>query len=409
MSAVINTNLASLFAQNSLNNAQGNLATSVQRLSSGLRINSAKDDASGLSIAQTMAGHIKSLDQASLNAQQAVNLAQTADTSLSTVQDILLRMQQLSVEGANGSLSNTQRGAIVTELGNLNTQINSFAAGTTYNGINILGSGANSLGSGTLPTTAQAAGTLTISTASITPTAAAGTYTLTSSGTTSLTLGNGFASQTLSVSDLTTSGGVETFNFGSLGISFTLTSTSTADTSAAIVTALSSRTVVVAGPTASSLSFQIGASPTASGDSISISEYNVSTASGSYGSLNKVGSTISNTTDTNSLGFLSANASSTDTQWNSAFKTLNQNVTSAINDISSARATLGATMNQLGFINTTVEAQSANEQAARSTVVDTNFSAETANLTKGQIMQQAATAMLAQANQMPNVILSLLK
>ena len=409
MSAVINTNLASLFAQNSLNNAQGNLATSVQRLSSGLRINSAKDDASGLSIAQTMAGHIKSLDQASLNAQQAVNLAQTADTSLSTVQDILLRMQQLSVEGANGSLSNTQRGAIVTELGNLNTQINSFAAGTTYNGINILGSGANSLGSGTLPTTAQAAGTLTISTASITPTAAAGTYTLTSSGTTSLTLGNGFASQTLSVSDLTTSGGVETFNFGSLGISFTLTSTSTADTSAAIVTALSSRTVVVAGPTASSLSFQIGASPTASGDSISISEYNVSTASGSYGSLNKVGSTISNTTDTNSLGSLSANASSTDTQWNSSFKTLNQNVTSAINDISSARATLGATMNQLGFINTTVEAQSANEQAARSTVVDTNFSAETANLTKGQIMQQAATAMLAQANQMPNVILSLLK
>ena len=409
MSAVINTNLASLFAQNSLNNAQGNLATSVQRLSSGLRINSAKDDASGLSIAQTMAGHIKSLDQASLNAQQAVNLAQTADTSLSTVQDILLRMQQLSVEGANGSLSNTQRGAIVTELGNLNTQINSFAAGTTYNGINILGSGANSLGSGTLSTTAQAAGTLTISTASITPTAAAGTYTLTASGTTSLTLGNGFASQTIAITDLTTTGNSQALNFGSLGISFTLTSASTADTSAAIVTALSSKTVVVAGPTASSLSFQIGASPTASGDSISISEYNVSTASGSYGSLNKVGSTISNTTDTNSLGYLSANALSTDTQWNSAFKTLNQNVTSAINDISSARASLGATMNQLGFINTTVEAQSANEQAARSTVVDTNFSAETANLTKGQIMQQAATAMLAQANQMPNVILSLLK
>ena len=414
MSAVINTNLASLFAQNSLNNAQGNLATSVQRLSSGLRINSAKDDASGLSIAQTMAGHIKSLDQASLNAQQAVNLAQTADTSLSTVQDILLRMQQLSVEGANGSLSNTQRGAIVTELGNLNTQINSFAAGTTYNGINILGSGANSLGSGTLSTTATTLSTtatsLTTSTASITDTAAAGTYTLTTSGTTSITLGNGFASQTLSVIDLAT-GTSQTLNFGSLGISLTLNNTgaTTADTSTALVTALSTQTVVVAGPSASSLSFQIGASPTASGDSISISEYNVSTASGSYGSLNKVGSTISNTTDTNSLGYLSANALSTDTQWNSAFKTLNQNVTSAINDISSARATLGATMNQLGFINTTVEAQSANEQAARSTVVDTNFSAETANLTKGQIMQQAATAMLAQANQMPNVILSLLK
>ena len=114
MPAVINTNLASLFAQNSLNGAQNSLATSVQRLSSGLRINTAADDAAGVSIAQTMAGHIRALDQASLNAQQAINLVQTADTSLATVQDILLRMQQLAVEGANGSLSNTQRGAIVT-------------------------------------------------------------------------------------------------------------------------------------------------------------------------------------------------------------------------------------------------------------------------------------------------------
>jgi len=109
MPAVINTNLASLLAQGSLNNAQGALSTSVQRLSSGLRINSAKDDASGLAITQTMAGHIKALDQASLNAAQAINLAQTADTSMSTVQDILLRIQQLAVAGTNGSLSLNRR------------------------------------------------------------------------------------------------------------------------------------------------------------------------------------------------------------------------------------------------------------------------------------------------------------
>jgi flagellin len=106
---------------------------------------------------------------------------------------------------------------------------------------------------------------------------------------------------------------------------------------------------------------------------------------------------------------LATSTSATDALWNTAFKALQGYVTTAINDISSSRATLGANMNQLGFINTTLQAQSANEQAARSTVVDTNFSAETARLTKGQIMQQAATAMLAQANQMPNVILSLLK
>ena len=119
---------------------------------------------------------------------------------------------------------------------------------------------------------------------------------------------------------------------------------------------------------------------------------------------------ISNTVDTGTLGYYSLSTSSpTDTQWNTAFNALNGYVSTAINDISSTRATLGATMNQLGFVSTTLDAQSANEQAARSTIVDTNYSAETASLTKGQIMQQAATAMLAQANQMPNVILSLLK
>jgi len=416
MSAVINTNLASLFAQNSLNNAQSNLATSVQRLSSGLRINSAKDDASGLSIAQTMAGHIKSLDQAALNAQQAVNLAQTADTSLSTVQDILLRMQQLSVEGANGSLSNTQRGAIVTELGSLNTQINSFAAGTTYNGITLLGSGTatqdtSALNSLTTSVQIDSNASETISSINISS-AAAGTYTLSSTGASSLTLGNGFATQTVSVAEV---GGITgAISFSSLGITINLSNTTGAtESGSSIVDSLATTTnnvIAVAGPSTSSLSFQIGASPTASGDSISISEYNVSTQSGSYGSLNKVGSLIANTVDTNSLGYLSTTTTPVnDSDWKSAFNTLNQNVTSAINDISSARATLGATMNQLGFVNTTVQAQSANEQAARSTVVDTNFSAETANLTKGQIMQQAATAMLAQANQMPNVILSLLK
>jgi len=185
MSAVINTNLASLFAQNSLNEAQNNLSTSVQRLSSGLRINSAKDDASGLSISQTMAGHIASLNQAALNAQQATNLAQTADTSLSTVQDILLRMQQLSVEGANGSLSNSQRGAIVTEMSNLNTQINSFANGTTYNGIQLLGasSATGSIGvdatSGTKIAVGAGAGTGSVTIGNLS-TGAAGiaTYTL---------------------------------------------------------------------------------------------------------------------------------------------------------------------------------------------------------------------------------------
>jgi flagellin len=402
---VINTNLASLFAQNSLNVAQGNLANSVQRLSSGLRINSAADDAAGVSIAQSMAGHIKALDQAALNSQQAINLVQTADTSMSTVQDMLLRMQQLAVEGANGSLSNTQRAAIVTELGQLNTQINSFAQGTTYNDIKVLGTTstrtnvANTLGTGTLLGTFGTVSSFDVSNA------AGGSYTLTSLSTTTVKLDNATRSQTLTVAGTAS----QTLNFDALGVSLTIAGTASGFTAENLVTGLQAKTLTIGAGTVATLGFQIGASPTASGDSISISTMNVSTITGAT-SLVNIGDTITKTNGATGLAYLAVSSNNaTDTQWNTAFKSLQGYVTTAINDISSSRATLGATMNQLGFVNTTLQSQSANEQAARSTIVDTNFSAETAKLTKGQIMQQAATAMLAQANQMPNVILSLLK
>jgi flagellin len=409
MSAVINTNLASLFAQNSLNNAQNNLATSVQRLSSGLRINSAKDDASGLSISQTMAGHIASLNQAALNAQQATNLAQTADTSLSTVQDILLRMQQLSVEGANGSLSNSQRGAIVTEMSNLNTQINSFANGTTYNGIQLLGasSATGSIGlDATSGTKIAVAGTGSVTIGNLsTGSAAIANYTLSTGASGTVTLTGNNLSQTVTLTALTGANATETVSFSNLGVSFSVTSSTGTASASDLANALAGQaTLTVSAGTPGALSFQVGASPTASGDSISVSTYNIKTAGGSLSSLNQLGTQI-----TGALTSDSANTSITAGQWLTDFQTLNTYVQSAISDISSQRATLGSVMNQLSYINTNLESQSANEQAARSTIVDTNYSAETASLTKGQIMQQAATAMLAQANQMPNVILSLLK
>jgi len=141
MPTVINTNLASLFAQNSLSNAQNNLAQSVQRLSSGLRINSAKDDAAGLAIAQNMQSQIKGVNQSIRNLSDATNLIQTAESSLATVQDMLLRMKQLSTQGYNGSLSATQKNAIVNELKDLNSEINATAERTTFNGVNLLSTG----------------------------------------------------------------------------------------------------------------------------------------------------------------------------------------------------------------------------------------------------------------------------
>jgi len=143
MPTTINTNLASLFAQNSLSNAQNNLATSVQRLSSGLRINSAKDDAAGLSISQNMQSQINGTNQSIRNLSDATNLLQVADSSLSTVQDMLLRMKQLSVQGYDGSLSASQKLNIVQEMKDLNNEINATAQRTQFNGISLLTSGSS--------------------------------------------------------------------------------------------------------------------------------------------------------------------------------------------------------------------------------------------------------------------------
>lgn len=143
MPTVINTNLASLFAQNSLSNAQNNLAQSVQRLSSGLRINSAKDDAAGLSISQNMQSQINGTNQSIRNLSDATNLLQTADSSLSTVQDMILRLKQLATQGYDGSLSISQKLNIVQEMKDLNAEINATAARTAFNGINLLSSGSS--------------------------------------------------------------------------------------------------------------------------------------------------------------------------------------------------------------------------------------------------------------------------
>ena len=299
MPSVINTNLASLFAQNSLSSAQSNLATSVQRLSSGIRINSAKDDATGLAISKSMQGKLNAIGMAQQNAQQATNLLQTADTVVGTVQDILLRMKQLAVEGANDSISTTQKLNVRTELDVLNTQINNIANGTTYNGISLLNS------------------------------------------------------------------------------------------------------------TSTSLSFQVG-STTATADQFAVSTIDVTTGTGSGSTAMKaVGGFIADTGTANSLSLLTSTFANS--AFNTAFASLTTSLDSAIETLSSQRATLGSKMNALSYVDTNLLGQQANLSASKSTILDTNFADETATLTKGQIMQQAATAMLAQANQMPNVILSLLK
>ena len=553
MSTVINTNMASLFAQNSLANAQNNLATSVQRLSSGLRINSAKDDAAGLAISQSMQGQINGTNQSIRNLSDATNLLQTADTSLATIQDMLLRLKQLAVQGYDGSLSATQKLDIVNEMKDLNSEINTTAKRTTFNGINLLSSGSGvdttnsdlyagqelvttpvaitagsvtsaGVGLGTSGTINDGAGTgstynLTIDSAHQKRMAGL-TYTLSSAGnqvTLTGTLDGQAVSQTVSVASVVgTSTASTTYNqtldFSSFGASIVLGSTfATTDTitGTSIASAIASKaTIALTGVTGqisdikltgvqsgsytltetsgtltmsgtlngaattqsvafstvsanttstfsfdtfgvkfdiaaygqdlsastitgglvllnegtqtsagvlvlsngqnSDLQFQSGATSEAF---IGIETLNVMTGSsgttaGASTAMKAVGTAITDT-DSSYLGAL--NSSNDISTWQSAFRAAESAITTALDYISTQRAVYGSQMNRLSYVSTNLNSQSTNLQNSRSAIIDTDFASETAKLTKGQIMQQAATAMLAQANQMPNVVLSLLK
>ena len=558
MSTVINTNLASLFAQNSLSNAQNNLATSVQRLSSGLRINSAKDDAAGLAISQNMQSQINGTNQSIQNLSNATNLLQTADSSLSTIQDMLLRLKQLSTQGFDGSLNVNQRQDIVQQMNDLNTEINQTASRTTFNGNSLLGSAAtiDNVNSGvyagqyltetpaafdnTGTSITAASGDLTdyagtqnsnisASTYSITLSnddtvrKNPGDYTITAVGnqltmqTTSngvplsqtVTVNNAYGDsggtkdnlQTLSfdklgvtlninntvstgvsqvlgadiaaqytggdfkivgnaakITGIDTSGtapGTYTFSnpsgsvlqlswtdsnsvqysdsvdlsnlsfnagtdtkiqFKSAGISLNLHNFNTVADTADIATEIvalqgtsnsgTTGTIAVVNNGDSSLNFQSGAT---SASYITINTANMYTGTGGTYNGNSlamqgVGNIISG-----SNGLTTLNAGTSGADWQSSFQNAAAAIDDAINYVSTQRSTYGSQMNRLSYISQNLTAQSTNLQQSRSAIVDTNFAAETATLTKGQIMQQAATAMLAQANQMPNVILSLLK
>ena len=555
MSTVINTNMASLFAQNSLANAQNNLATSVQRLSSGLRINSAKDDAAGLAISQSMQGQINGTNQSIRNLSDATNLLQTADTSLATIQDMLLRLKQLAVQGYDGSLSATQKLDIVNEMKDLNSEINTTAKRTTFNGINLLSSGsgvdttnsdlyagqelvttavaitANSApsssagvglgttgilndgaGTGTTYTTtidqdhkkrmagltytlssagnqvtltgtldgqavsqtvsvASVVGTSTLSTtynqtldfssfgtsivlsstfattSTITGTSIAsavaakstlaltgvtgqisdikltgvesGSYTLAeSSGTLTMSGTLNGAATTQSVAFSTVSANTtSTFSFDTFGVKFDIAAYGQ-DLSASTITGglvllnegtqTSAGVLVLSNGQNSDLQFQSGATSEAF---IGIETLNVMTGSsgttaGASTAMKAVGTAITDT-DSSYLGAL--NSSNDISTWQSAFKAAESAITTALDYISTQRAVYGSQMNRLSYVSTNLNSQSTNLQNSRSAIIDTDFASETAKLTKGQIMQQAATAMLAQANQMPNVVLSLLK
>lgn len=402
MPQTINTNIASLNSQRSLNVSQNSLNSAIQRLSSGLRINSAKDDAAGMAVSQKMSAQVKSMNQAVRNANDGISMIQTAEGGMQEAQTIMLRMRELAVQASTDTISNTERGYINTELQQLMTESNAIADRTKFNGQSILTGALTTTLGGATATDLVAGDTLaTTATAMVTAIDVSGakageTYTFTGSGTSlTLTRGSDGAAQTITAGALGANAS-GTLDFTNIGVKVTLQATATGKAAADIVTditAAANDTIVTTG--SGSATLQIGADSTA-GNTLAMSFKNIKidTTNTDVTSL----ATLRTSLDTFNGSSTRANASDLLTK-----------LDNALDGLSSERATLGAVQNRLGNTVANLQSTSENISAARSRITDADFAAETAEMTRASILQQAGTAMLAQANALPNNVLALLR
>jgi flagellin len=281
MSSVINTNVGSLTAQRNLSSSQASLAQSMQRLSSGLRINSAKDDAAGLAIAERMNAQVRGMNVAIRNANDGISLAQTAEGALSKVGDALQRMRELAVQSRNATNSSSDKNSLNKEFAELQSEITRVLGGTSFNGKKILGSDATAM------------------------------------------------------------------------------------------------------------TFQIGANTTAD-DEVQITTEDM-TANSDITAVTGSAAVIDSTATTGDIA------------------TVIDNIDTAIDTINDQRATFGASQGRFDAIISNLQQSVESQSAARSRIMDTDFAAETANMSRAQILQQAGSAMVAQANSQPQQVLSLLR
>jgi flagellin len=385
-----------LNAQRNLNVTATKYASSVEKLSSGLRINRAADDAAGLAISEKLQAQVTGLNQAQRNAQDGVSMVQTAEGALTEVHSMLQRIRELAVEAANSTLSPTDAAAVSLEVTALQDEINRIGNKTTFNGLNLLTgnlavSRAAGVGGGTLPGTATATAsagntsTVGITNVNVAGAAAGTTYTLSASGS-DLTLTDGTVTQKITLSPLVSGAGAQTPNSDTLGVSFTMTATKGAGLGAAagdVATALAGDTVITSGAGAAAL-FQIGANQ---GDTLSASFADARVSAG-------LATAISNYTSAPATGTAGSLIAAVDTE---------------ITNISNIRAGYGAIENRLNHTVAAVSVASENLNASMSRIKDLDMAAEMVNFTKTQIMQQAGTSILAQANSAPQNILTLLR
>lgn len=381
MPQIINSNIASLSAQRNLNSSQTSLNTSLERLSSGLRINSAKDDAAGLAISERMTSQIRGLNQAIRNANDGISLSQTAESALAEVGNNLQRMRELAVQSSNGSNTQEDRDALNAEFTQLQAEIQRVAEQTKFNGTNLLDGSFTGVA---FQIGANSGETITIASIANAQTSALG-------GTLTRESGNVNASAITDFSAI--AAGDLTINGTDIGaIDAAANAQERAGQLAEAINRVSNTTGVSASydTVTGDLSLTSAAAITIAGanDDAAVNGFDTSTA-------------FATTTTT---GISALNVSGfTDAQM--AIDQLDN----ALKEINTNRADLGAIQNRFSSVVANLQTTSENLSASRSRIRDTDFASETANLTRGQILQQAGVAMLAQANALPNNVLSLLR
>ena len=395
MPSVINTNISSLNTQRNLNTSQAALSTSIQRLSTGMRVNSAKDDAAGLAIAERMSTQVRGLNVAARNANDGISLAQTAEGSLGKVGDMLQRMRELSVQSANATNSDSDRTALNAEVEQLKEEIDRVATNTSFNGKKLLD---GSFTAQAFQVGANAGETITV--------------------------------DSIANANLTALGDVGTGSAGSgINVDATITDLGVIAAGSLTITGKSGVAVDIgalpaSGTVGNRIDSVVAAINKVSGETGVNAKFNTTTkeieltatAQGAWDGSFAVGGTDDGTL----TGFDGGTGVPSTAGATGALNTLDissvagataalSQIDSALNAINASRANLGAVQSRFESAISNIQISAENTTAARSRIMDTDFAAETAQLSRAQILQQAGNAMLSQANQLPQQVLSLLR
>ncbi|WP_428417559.1 flagellin [Methylibium sp.] len=404
MAMSVNTNIVSLNAQRNLGTSQSSLATSMQRLSSGLRVNSAKDDAAGLAIAERMNASVRGLNVAARNANDGISLAQTAEGALGKVGDMLQRMRELAVQSGNATNSADDRKALQAEVSQLRDEIDRVAKNTSFNGRKLLdgsftaaafqvGAGAgDNITVGAL-TNAAASNLSKITYAEISSADLAKddtditTLDEIADGDLQITIDDGGANElVVEVGAIAeASSGLER-----LGQVAEAINRKTSDTGVSAYLVANDDGTYKLDIKASRLD--------ADGAALAVEFTGFATATTGLDE----GDVPAEVTDAVGIDALSIETESD--VWVSIKK-----IDSALDQVNSARGTLGAIQSRFENAVSNIQIQAENTAASRGRIMDADFASETANLSRSQILQQAGTAMVAQANQLPQQVLSLLR